>query len=903
MAEPSTLGEGLRRYRVAAGLTQEELAERAGISARAVSDLERGIIQTPRKDTLQLLADALGLPADERAAFTGLRRHSVAAAPGVAPPALLHPAPAGTPEPGSVAAVTTGAALPAGTLTFLIADVRGYTAYTHQHGDEAGARLATRFAALAGEAVSIAGGQVVEVRGDELLAVFTSARKALRAAVDLLARCEAAATPELPLQAGVGLDAGEPLPVPGGYRGEAINVAARLCAKAGPGEVLASEGVVQLARRIEGLAYEERGPLELKGIPQPIRSWLVRDQARLAGSPASQPQAPSAVPAPLPRGGYLGAMPVSTLVAREHERTRIERAIAAAAEGEGQLLLLAGEPGVGKTRLAQEAMLLARERGLRVLVGRCYEEHSSIPFFPFVEALTTAWGTASPTLRQAAPQRYGELGRLLPELLSAPPLAESEDPRLRVQRAVAGFLAALAAETPLALLLDDLHWADSASLGLLAYLTHFLRGDRALLLGTYRDVEVGRQHPLEATLTTLTRDRVVEVLVLRGLSPEGIAGLIRARFGVETVSEELRDLVHERTEGNPFFTEEVLSALVEQGALFRSGDGWDRKALAEVGVPQSVRAVVGQRVGRLAPEAQELLRLASVLGQEFELDLLLGAVEQREGAVLDHLEAALAMKLLEERRVGRGERYAFAHALIAQTLYDEVPRFRLRRLHRRAGEALERVRGERPEAAAELARHFLAAGDSQQASRYAILAGDHALGLYAAEEAVGQYEGALELLLEEGDEAAAAEVRRKLGGALHDLNRRDEALAAYALALQTVERWRCRRLSGWAIPWGRLSSIATSPGSTSRCLTLPPRRHTWRRHWPCGRRSARTASWRACCLTPPVPPTLAGTTRQPGPWPHAAWPWPTGWRMQPCGRARCWSSRWCSLTRVPVPAT
>jgi class 3 adenylate cyclase len=276
---------------------------------------------------------------------------------------------------------SAGVALPAGTLTFLVADVRGYTAYTHQHGDAAGAILATRFAALAAEAVRAEDGQVVEVRGDEVLAVFTSARSALRAAADLLARCEAAATAELPLRAGVGLDAGEPVPVPGGYRGEAINVAARLCALAGPGEVLASDGVVHLARRIEGLAYEEHGPLALKGITQPIRTWLVWDQASPAGPPAAQPQALPAAPAPLPRGGYLGALPLSTLVARKDERARIERAIEAAAGGQGQLLLLAGEPGVGKTRLAQEAMLLARVLGLKVLLGRCYEEHTSTPFF------------------------------------------------------------------------------------------------------------------------------------------------------------------------------------------------------------------------------------------------------------------------------------------------------------------------------------------------------------------------------------------------------------------------------------------------------------------------------------------------------------------------------------------
>jgi tetratricopeptide (TPR) repeat protein len=324
---------------------------------------------------------------------------------------------------------------------------------------------------------------------------------------------------------------------------------------------------------------------------------------------------------------------------------------------------------------------------------------------------------------------------------------------------------------------------------LLAHLARALRGDRVLLLGTYRDVEVGRQHPLESTLTSLTRDRVVELLTLRGLPPVGTAELIRARFGVEEVSAELRDLVHERTEGNPFFTEEVLSALVEQGTIFRAGEGWDRKAVTEIAVPQSIRSVVGQRVGRLPAEAQELLRLASVLGQEFELAVLLGAAEHAEAAVLAHLEAALGMKLLEERRVGRGERYGFAHALIGQTLYEEVPRFRLRRLHLRVGEALERAGGERPEVWAELARHFLAAGDEARATRYALLAGENAAGLYAHVEAVQHYEATLELLEEARDDDGAARVREKLGVQLRQMGRYEAALAA----LERAEaRWRAK---------------------------------------------------------------------------------------------------------------
>jgi class 3 adenylate cyclase len=241
------------------------------------------------------------------------------------------------------APAATAAGLPGRTLTVLIADLRGYTAYTHQHGDAAGAAVATRFAQLAGAAVSAQVGQVVETRGDEVLAVLGSSRNALRAAVDLLARC--AAAPDFPLQAGVGLDAGEPVPVPGGYRGEAINVAARLCASAGAGEVLASGAVISLARRIDGLAFDERGPMDLKGIPHPVRAWRVRAEA----ASGQEEQAASWV-ASSPVESLLTtklAIPLvcGCLIARPRLMERLRAGL------QGPLTLLSAPAGSGKTTL------------------------------------------------------------------------------------------------------------------------------------------------------------------------------------------------------------------------------------------------------------------------------------------------------------------------------------------------------------------------------------------------------------------------------------------------------------------------------------------------------------------------------------------------------------------------
>jgi class 3 adenylate cyclase/transcriptional regulator with XRE-family HTH domain len=306
----SPFGDLLRPLRRAAGLTQEELAERARLSVRGLSDLERGINRYPRRETVLALADALQLAPEERAALQAAARRPLPATQsstrspepgGGADPTTAH-SPASLPGDDArpsgdsahsmfgAAGVAAASSLPPATLpvqTFLIGDMRGYTHFTLEHGDEAAARLAARFAVLAREVVAAHGGWVVELRGDEALCVFASTRQALRAAVELQSRfaAESAADPTLPLAVGMGLDAGEAIPLEGGYRGAALNLAARLCALAGPGEVLASEAVVHLARRVEGLAYRERAPVRLKGFAEPVRLHQV--------VPAAQPTPPA----------------------------------------------------------------------------------------------------------------------------------------------------------------------------------------------------------------------------------------------------------------------------------------------------------------------------------------------------------------------------------------------------------------------------------------------------------------------------------------------------------------------------------------------------------------------------------------------------------------------------------
>jgi predicted ATPase/class 3 adenylate cyclase len=808
-------GDLLRRYRAAAGLTQAELAERAGLSVRGINDLERSARHTPRKETVVLLADALRLTDDERARFTSASRPTPASHADATPAGALAP-------DLPTAAVTPTAAIH----TFLIADLRGYSTFTLEYGDEAAARLVSTFARLARAGVETYGGRVIELRGDEALAVFNSVRQALRAAVELQAQFAAAsrADPTLPLAVGIGLDAGEAVPVEGGFRGSALNLAARLCSLAGPSEVLVSAELVHLARKVAGLAYLERGTAQLKGFADPVMVIRVlpaetaaiqvkSDAGASQDAPAAVEDHAPVVPLPLPIGGFLGALPDGPVVARDEELAELDALLDTVAAGAGRLVMLAGEPGVGKTRLAQEVMLAARNRDWLIATGRCYEPQEIVAYFPFYEVLSAAYAAAPLGLRSELPRRWSEVARLFPEQVwhstaSARPagaqgsIPEDDQPRLFWQ--IASFVEALGGQRPVALLLDDLHWADSASLALLQYLARHTRASRVLLLGTYRDVEVSRHHALEAALRDLHREHLVTRFAIRRLPRAGTALLAAATIGLEQISDEFAELLHSRTEGNPFFTQEVLRALVERGDLFLRDGRWDRRAIAEIEVPESVRSTVGERVAKLGPQTQEILRAASVLGQPFrfnELQALGGWAEDVLEAALD--EAGAAGLVREAGRTG----YLFNHALTQQALYADLSARQRRRLHLAAGDAIEQEPAqERDRRSAELAWHLLEADDAARALPYTLLAGDQAAAVYAHTEAERHFRMARDLARELEDRPREAEALEKLGVALSAQARFDAAMELLELAQARYQvegdaegRGRVLTQIGWAL--------------------------------------------------------------------------------------------------------
>ncbi|HEX8919249.1 MAG TPA: AAA family ATPase [Chloroflexota bacterium] len=676
--------------------------------------------------------------------------------------------------------------------TFLIADVRGYTRFTIEHGDEAAAKLTRHFAVVANDVIQEKSGRVVEVRGDEVLAVFESARQGLRAAVALQMRIAQEKNVPAPFAVGIGLDAGEAIGVDGGFRGAALNLAARLCSQAAEGEILVSGAVAHLARKVEGLEYRDRGMLELKGFDEPVRVFAVQAAARpgsLTDDELSAAQVgrkkSDVIEQPLqdlPTGGYLGALPLTPLVAREAEVGRMLSVVDLVDQGSGRLLLLAGEPGAGKTRLAQEITLQVRDRGFTIAAGRCYEPQAAVPFYPFLDVLTSAYATVSPSVRSTIPNRWPGLVQLLPSLGMPHSDYASPPDQQRLFWAVTDFLRRVAEERPLAILLDDVHWADAASIDLLQHLARHTRKDRILLLATYRDVEVGRTHPLEAALRDLEREGIVERQVVHRLAHDGTAALIASTMGETKVSRGLIDLVYGRTEGNPFFVQQVVRMLVERGDINRQGGEWNGLEEDLIDVPDTVRSVIDQRLSRLADDTQEVLQEASVLGQTFSFEDLMDMTGRDERKLERAIDDVMVIGLVRE--VGR-DAYGFDHALTQQSLYSQISSRRRRRLHHAAAEAIQRLSVEKQNArAAELARHCLVGGDIEHALHFLIVAGDQAVKVFAHEDAATHYNAARDLAEQLHNQEQEAAVRERLGGLLTAVIRYDEALPMLERAAQ-----------------------------------------------------------------------------------------------------------------------
>jgi eukaryotic-like serine/threonine-protein kinase len=429
------------------------------------------------------------------------------------------------------------------------------------------------------------------------------------------------------------------------------------------------------------------------------------------------------------------------LIGRRTELQQLRELWVRARRGNGHLALVSGEPGVGKTRLANEAIVYAQLNGATVLKGGSYEYEATTPYLPFVEALRS-WvrGQEPAALRARLGAGASELARFAPEIETklgplppSSPLPPHEE-RLRLFDHVARLFQSLADEGGLLLFLDDLHWADHGSLTLLHYLLRNLRTAPWLAVATYREVELGRDHALAASLVEWNRERLATRVSLGRFDLSETSALLATLFGQESVSADFAAVVHRETEGNPFFIEEVVKSLIERGQIYREGGEWQRRGVQELEIPQSIKSAVGRRLEQLSAPCLEVMHAASALGKTFAFADLSQTVGGEENALLDALDEACTAQLM---RPMEGERFAFTHDKIREVLYEELNPIRRRRLHTRIGEALERLYAADIEThAQDLAHHFAEGGQLEKGLDYSLRAADRAMMVFATTEAL-----------------------------------------------------------------------------------------------------------------------------------------------------------------------
>ena len=441
-------------------------------------------------------------------------------------------------------------------------------------------------------------------------------------------------------------------------------------------------------------------------------------------------------------------MTSSTFVGRERELGELAAGLDDAMAGRGRLFLIGGEPGIGKSALTDELADRARERGVRVLSGRCWEAGGAPPYWPWVQSMRSLLeDLRDDEWRTYAGSAAADLAQILPELGAGidadpePSTLDADTARFRLFDATATFLRGVSRDRPFVIALEDLHAADTPSLLLLEFIARVLGAARILIIATYRDVEVGRGHPLATTLPELSREGVTRRISLGGLRPADVERFIAESAGV-TPSGRLVDVVYRETEGNPLFIGEIVRLLVSEGRLTGDADA------AIKPIPQGIRDVIARRAGHISERCNHVLGIASVLGREFTLDILGELSERPADELLDILDEAAAARLVSETPGTLGG-MRFSHSLIRDTMYEDLSASRRIRLHRRAGELLERIRKDNPEHLAEIAHHFFAAaptGDTAKAVQYARSAAEHALRRLAFEEAARLFEMALQAM-------------------------------------------------------------------------------------------------------------------------------------------------------------
>lgn len=680
-------------------------------------------------------------------------------------------------------------------VTFLLTDIEGSTAAWEAQADAMGKALA-RHDELVEQVVTSRGGRLIKTRGegDATFSVFDRPSAAAAAAIELQdAILHEPWALHDPMRIRIALHTGEVELRDGDYFGRAVNRAARLRSLAAGGQILCSGATAELVVDTlpDDVALADLGMRALRNLPRPEHVFELRLQsAEQVAEPVDEPLERPDLPAVLTVPGRF--------VGRGLELDRLAGAWQTTLAGGIHAMLIAGEPGVGKTRLAGEWSRQAFDQGAVVLYGRS-DEDLGAPYQPFAEALRTLVPCVnSHRLRglrgvEALLPLIPGLTEVLPDL-SAPPRADPDTERYALFDAVVALLELASASAPVMLILDDLHWAAKPTLLLLRHLLRFGDHTRVQIVATYRSTDLDRSHPLAAMLADLHRDGTADRLALSGLDAADVTAYV-AEAGYD--DEQLARALAAVTGGNPFFLIQVLRHVDESGGV------WDPNTL-----PQGVREAVSRRLSRLPAETNKALAAAAVVGSSFAVDLVERVVERDLVDAFD--EACKAGIIIEEA----GGRYRFNHAIVRQALIAELASVRRMRLHQRIATTLEATPGADEELLGELAYHYFEcawAGNAAKAVEYCRRAADQAMTRLAYEGAADLYDQALHALEEIDDELPdradqTADLLVARCEAL--LAAGDMASATHAVSQLQAATVDSARLSAWATCFdGQLSML------------------------------------------------------------------------------------------------
>ncbi len=514
-------------------------------------------------------------------------------------------------------------------------------------------------------------------------------------------------------------------------------------------------------------------------------------------------------------------------VGRQAELSTLTDSFNATVAGQYSLVMIAGEPGIGKTALCEQLSTYVTSRGGETLWGHCYEEGSlSLPYLAFIEAIRSYVLDREPTyLKKELGSGASDVARIVPEIsekLNIEPREPQnpEEDRYRLLQAVSSFLASVTSLKPMCVILEDLHDADKGTLEMLSYVSRNVGNTRLLMVGTYRDVEVDRSHPLSAALAELRRISPFGRVLLRGLTIDEIRRMI-SEITREKIPVSIAETLHRQTEGNPLFLQEVVRYLVEEDLLIQREGRWRpaEDTTLEMSIPEGLRDVIGKRLTLLSKACNQLLSVAAVIGRDFRLELLQKVAGISDDELINGLEEARKAAVVEERSgLGAAVTYRFNHAFFRQTLYEEMIAPRRIRLHRQVAKSLEEIYATQlSDHAAELAEHFSHSSDSsdlRKAIDYGEIAAQRATDVYAYGEAARLMQQALRVqeILEPDDSTKRCDLLLSIGNTLllageprHVLE--NEAPAAFSLAESIGDNKSAARACIMAI-WARVWETA-----------------------------------------------------------------------------------------------